>query len=136
MKQLAYEIEINATPEKVWNALWNQENYKIWSNGQRFEGNWEEGTIMKFFDKDNNGMYNQVEINLPQEQLKMKHLGWIYDGKLEPQNWENSHVSYFLASSENGTTLKSEVNSLDEFVGFYDAYFPKIFKSIKEISEH
>ena len=30
MKKLTFEIEINAQADKVWNAMWEEENYKKW----------------------------------------------------------------------------------------------------------
>ncbi len=135
MNLLEFQTEINAAPEKVWETLFSEETYPKWTSGHRFEGNWEQGTIIKFFDKENNGMYDEVLANIPNKEMTLKHLGWIYDGELSPQNWENLTVSYFLEPTENGTFLKSKVNTLDEFVDFYKSYFPSIFQKIKEISE-
>ena len=83
---------------------------------------------MKFFDTQNNGMFNLVETNVLQKELKMKHLGWIMNGELSPKGWEESNISYLLHPIENGTELKVSVNSLDEFVDFYNGYVPKIFE--------
>lgn len=136
MKQLEFETEINAAPEKVWETMWSAENYGKWTPGHRYEGNWETGSEMRFFDKDNNGMYNRVETHIPNRELKMKHLGWIMAGKLDPQNWTDSEVTYFFEPTENGTLLKTEINALDEFVEFYNNYIPNIFTKIKELSEN
>ena len=135
MKQLEFQTEINATPEKVWETLVGDEQYTKWTKGNRFEGNWEEGSVMKFFDPKNNGMFSEVVTNKPKEELKLKHLGWIYDGVLDAQDFGGSDVAYILEPSETGTFLKSKVNSMDEFVDFYNNYFPNIFQKIKEISE-
>ena len=135
MKQLEFQTEINATPEKVWETLVGDEKYTKWTKGNRFEGNWEEGSVMKFFDPKNNGMFSEVVTNKPKEELKLKHLGWIYDGVLDAQDFGGSDVAYILEPIETGTFLKSKVNSMDEFVDFYNNYFPNIFQKIKEISE-
>ena len=90
---------------------------------------------MKFFDPKNNGMFSEVVTNKPKEELKLKHLGWIYDGVLDAQDFGGSDVAYILEPIETGTFLKSKVNSMDEFVDFYNNYFPNIFQKIKEISE-
>ncbi len=66
----------------------------------------------------------------------MKHLGWIMNGELSPQGWEESNISYLLDPIENGTELKVNVNSLDEFVDFYSGYVPKIFEKIKDLAEN
>ena len=74
MKFLEFEIQINATPEKVWETLLTQDSYKKWASamneGTYFEGNWEVGSIMKFLDPQNNGMYNLVT-----ETIRFKVLG-------------------------------------------------------------
>lgn len=139
MKLLEFTTQISATPEKVWNVLFTQDYYGKWSSamnsGTYFEGNWEEGSIMKFLDQKNNGMYNLVEINKENQLLRMKHLGWIIDGELSPQGWEDSTVTYILEPNDNGTLLKAEVNSLDEFIEFFNTKYPQNFELIKNLSE-
>ena len=139
MKLLEFTTQISATPEKVWNVLFTQDSYGKCSSamnpGTYFEGNWEEVSIMKFLDQKNNGMYNLVEINKENQLLRMKHLGWIMDGELSPQGWEDSTVTYILEPNENGTLLKAEVNSLDEFVEFFNTKYPQNLQLIKNLSE-
>lgn len=139
MKFLEFEIQINATPEKVWETLFTQDSYKKWASamneGTYFEGNWEVGSIMKFLDPQNNGMYNLVTENIRFKVLGMKHLGWILKGELSPQNWEDSTLNYILEPSENGTLLKGTVNSLDEFVEFFNSKYPQNFEHIKRLAE-
>ena len=138
MKLLEFTTQISATPEKVWNVLFTQDSYGKWSSamnsGTYFEGNWEEGSILKFLDQKNNGMYNLVEINKENQLLRMKHIGWIMDGELSPQGWEDSTVTYILEPNDNGTLLKAEVNSLDEFIEFFNTKYPQNFELIKNIS--
>lgn len=133
-------LRIRAKKEKP-RAKKNYEKTRIQNRnqrntGNRFEGNWEQGTEMKFFDAKNNGMFNLVETNVLQKVLQMKHLGWIMNGELSPQGWEESNISYPLHPIENGTELKVNVNSLDEFVDFYSGYVPKIFEKIKDLAEN
>ena len=139
MKFLEFEIQINATPEKVWETLFTHDSYKKWASamneGTYFEGNWEVGSIMKFLDPQNNGMYNLVTENIRFKVLGMKHLGWILKGELSPQNWEDSTLNYILEPSENGTLLKGTVNSLDEFVEFFNSKYPQNFEHIKRLAE-
>ncbi|HOB23739.1 MAG TPA: hypothetical protein PKV58_07015 [Kaistella sp.] len=54
---------------------------------------------------------------------------------MDAQDFGGSDVAYILEPIETGTFLKSKVNSMDEFVDFYNNYFPNIFQKIKEISE-
>lgn len=105
------------------------------NEGTYFEGNWQEGTVMKFLDPKNNGMYNLIEKNIPNKILKMKHLGWILQGELSPQNWEESTITYNVENAEDGSLLTAEVNALDEFVDFFNSRYPKNFELIKQLSE-
>lgn len=139
MKLLEFKIQINAPAEKVWSILFTQDADGNWpaamNEGNYFEGKWEEGSIMRFLDSENNGMYNQIEKNIPHRELVMKHLGWIYDGELSPQDWEDSTVTYLLESNENGTLLTGKINALDEFVDFFNSKYPPNFEKIKKLSE-
>ena len=139
MQKLEFSVDINATADKVWQVLFEKDNNGVWlaalDEGTTFEGTWAEGSIMKFLDDKNNGMYNLVEKYVLHRELKMKHLGWIVDGQLNPMNWENSYVRYLLVTNEDGTLIKGEINSLDEFVSFFESKYPKNFLNIKELAE-
>ena len=139
MKLLVFKIEIRSSPENVWKVLFTQDAQQKWLSALNeetyFIGNWEEGSVMKFLDQKNNGMYNLVLKNIPVKQIYIKHLGWILDGELSPQDWEDSTVTYLLEPSENGTLLKVQVNSLDEFVDFFNSKYPQNLEKVKELSE-
>ena len=139
MTLLHYKIHIDAPADKVWEVLFTQNSERHWpsalNEGTYFEGNWKLGSTMKFLDRENNGMYNLVIKNIAGKELAMKHLGWILDGTLSPQDWEDSTLTYFLEPSEHGTILHAEVNSLDEFVDFFDSKYPQNFEKIKMLSE-
>ena len=139
MKILEFKTQISAPAEKVWKVLFTQHENRNWpsavNEGTYFEGTWEEGSVMRFLDDENNGMYNSVEKNIPNKELTMKHLGWIYDGELSQQNWEDSTVTYLLESNENGTLLTGKINALDEFVDFFNSKYPSNFEKVKKLSE-
>ena len=140
MKNLQYDILIDACPEKVWNSVFGQDENKNWpgaiDEGTYFEGDWSENSIMRFLDSENNGMFNRIEICQPFEKLKMLQVGWILDGELSPQNWGDSTIIYLFEPKDNGTLLKCEVNSPDEFVDFFNSKYPANFQKIKRLAEH
>lgn len=138
MPLLNFETEINATPEKVWDTLWQEEFFKAWAptlNSSYYEGNFQQDSKIYFFGEDRNGMYSFVEKNIPEKEMKFQHLGWIIDGEESPQNWENSWETYLLEESPNGTQLKIEVNALDEFADFFSSNYPKMIQKVKELAE-
>ncbi|MEY8761828.1 SRPBCC family protein [Chryseobacterium tongliaoense] len=140
METLVYEIQINASPEKVWDVLWSEITYRQWTtaftDGSFYQGTLEEGSIVKFFDPNNNGMYSRVEKNVPNKEMKFLHLGEIYDGVESPQDWGDATETYILEETEDGTRLKSEIHSPVEFIAFFEDKFPKALGIVKNLSEN
>lgn len=140
METLLYEIQINASPEKVWDVLWSEMTYRQWTtaftDGSFYQGTLEEGSIVKFFDPNNNGMYSRVEKNVPNKEMKFLHLGEIYDGVESPQDWGDATETYILEETEDGTRLKSEIHSPVEFIAFFEDKFPKALRIVKNLSEN
>ena len=129
MKVLNFKIEILASAEEVWQTIFTQKSEKIWpaalDEGTYFVGTWDENSVIKFLDQQNNGMFNLVVKNIPFQHLKMKHLGWILDGELSPQNWIDSTIIYNIEENKAATTLTVQVNALDEFVEFFNTKYPQ-----------
>ncbi|GAA5082794.1 hypothetical protein GCM10023210_00570 [Chryseobacterium ginsengisoli] len=140
MEKLNFEIQINAEPEKVWSVLWDDISYRQWTTafteGSFYMGTLEEGSIVKFFDPNNNGMYSRVEKNIPNEEMKFLHLGDIYDGIEVPQNWGDATETWILEENEEGTKLKSEIQTNEEFKEFFEDKFPNAIQIIKQLSEN
>ncbi len=140
MENLSFEIEINASPVKIWEVLWSDISYRQWTTafttGSFYLGMLDEGNIVKFFDPDNNGMYSRVEKNIPHQEMKFLHLGEIYDGVEVPQDWGEATESYILEEGEETTKLKVEIRTMPEFKAFYEEKFPKALQIIKNLSEN
>ncbi|MFP3599177.1 SRPBCC domain-containing protein [Chryseobacterium sp. SIMBA_029] len=140
METLSYEIEIEAAPERIWGVLWGDITYRQWTTafteGSFYEGTLEEGSIVKFFDPQNNGMYSRVEKNEPGKEMKFLHLGEIYDGVEAPQEWGEATEAYILEETETGTTLTCEIQTPVEFKDFFEENFPKALGIIKNLSEN
>ena len=139
MIPLHFEIQINATPSKVWNTLWEEHNYRKWAEslnkGSYFEGDFTKGSKIYFFDSNQNGMYNLVVENHPNKEMTFKHLGWIEKGQESPQPWIDSGEEYLLKENEKGTLLQVKVQALDEFANFFEGKYPSMLVAIKELAE-
>ena len=68
-----YEIEIDATAEKVWNSLLEPENYKKWTAvfcaDSYFTGELKSGGRVHFLTPDGNGMYSDVVFYTPDKNV-------------------------------------------------------------------
>jgi hypothetical protein len=140
METLEYQIKINAEPEKVWTVLWSDISYRQWTSafteGSFYIGTWEEDSVMKFFDPENNGMYSRVLKNDPNKEMIFLHLGEIFDGVEVPQDWGDATESYLLEETEDGTKLTAKIKSSEEFKGFFEDKFPNALKNVKHLSEN
>lgn len=140
METLEYQIKINAQPEEIWTVLWSDISYQQWTSaftkGSFYEGTLEEGTMVKFLDPKNNGMYSRVEKHIPNKEMEFLHLGEIFDGVETSQDWGNATESYLLQEADDETILTVKINSSEEFKSFFEEKFPNALKNVKHLSEN
>ena len=140
METLEYTIEIDATPEKVWTALWDETSYRQWTSaftkGSFYVGTWEEESMMKFLDPENNGMFSRVLKNDPNKEMVFLHLGEIFDGVEVPQDWGDATETYLLEETEEGTKLIARIKTSEEFKEFFEDKFPQALQNVKNLSEN
>lgn len=143
MKTLQFTININASPQKVWTCLWEIENYKKWTSAF-IEGSYyktdsfTEGNKIHLLAPNGEGMYSLLEKIEEPNFLAFKHLGELKNFEEQVNtnpNWTNAIESYRLLSSENGTLLKVEVDTLEEYVDFMNKLFPIALQKLKALAE-
>ena len=65
MENMNFSVDINASKEKVWDALWEDASYRKWTSAF-MEGsyavtdNWKQGTKVLFLDPKGSGMVSMV----------------------------------------------------------------------------
>jgi hypothetical protein len=81
MKKLHFSIHINASKEKVWYSLWDDENYKNWTtafcDGSYAVSSWEEGNKIHFLSSSGGGMYSKISEKKTFESMIFEHIGNI-----------------------------------------------------------
>ena len=140
MEQLQFEIEINASPEKVWSVLWDDISYRQWTSaythGSFYMGTLEEGNKIQFLDLENNGMYSKVVKMIPNEKMVFLHLGEIYSGIETPMNWGDATETFILEGDEESTKLILKIQTTEEFKSFFEEKVPKAIQNVKNLSEN
>jgi hypothetical protein len=140
MEKLNFDIEINAEAIKVWSVLWDDFSFRQWTSafteGSFYQGNLEEGNIIKFLDPKNNGMYSKIVNLIPNEEIVFLHLGEIYEGIETPRDWGEATEKYVLTENENITHLHVEINTSEEFRSFFEEKFPNALSNVKHLSEN
>src|SRR5688572_4142348 len=117
LKKANFSTTINASKERVWNALWDNENYKKWtsafSEGSSAVTDWNEGSKIHFLDGKGMGMYSIIHKKVPGEIMSFKHIGEIKDGVEQPldektEAWSGGLETYTLNEADGKTTVHVE----------------------------
>lgn len=144
MQRKSYSTTINAPRKKVWEVLWSDSTYRQWtsvfSEGSYAESDWKEGSKIHFLTPEGHGMYSIIAKKTPEEYMSFKHVGEIKNGKEIPvseQNpgWENAFENYTLKEKNGKTELFVELDSVDEYLDFFNETFPKALQKVKELAE-
>ena len=145
METLNYEVSINAPKESVWQTLTEADRYTQWikafSPNSYADGEWKQGTHIKFLDPDMGGTKAFIELLKPNERILVRHVSIISkdgeestSGKMA-DNWIGTTEDYQLADDDNGTSLHIEIKTHSDFVQMFNAGWPEALKRIKALSE-
>ena len=145
MTTLKYTITIKATPEKVWQSLWDSENYKKWTKpfteGSYFQtDNFVEGNKIHFLTPKGEGMYSIIDSMKENQFMAFKHLGEVKNFKEIPlthetKAWSGSMETYTLNKTPEGTELVTTVETVEQYVDSMEKAFPQALQEVKTISE-
>ena len=149
MKKINLETVINASREKVWDAIVNEPKYRRWTSAfgetSHFEGGWNKGDTIRFLainkEGKKEGMVSEIaESNYP-EYISIKHLGYIVNGiddttSEEIRKWAPAFENYTLEKvGEDKTLFKLEMDCIDEYYDLMMDLWPKAMDKLKEVSE-
>jgi hypothetical protein len=151
MKTIQFKIEINATAQKVYDAmlgLTNKSTYEYWVSvfnpTSTYEGSWEKGSKIYFVGVDENGkkggMVSLIEANQPATFVSIKHYGFL-DGEVEittgelVEKWTGGHENYTFQEQEGKTILTVDLDTVEDYEDFFNTTYPKALEKLKEISE-
>ncbi len=149
MQKLRASILINAPREKVWETMLGPETYKEWTSafnpGSRYEGNWEQGSTIRFMGPDpstgeEGGMLSRVAENRPHEYISLNHIGIIKKGiedttSEEARKWTPAFENYTFVDKDGATELQIDQDISDEFKDEFGKMWEVALQKLKEIAE-
>ena len=144
MTKQEFKILIEASPEKVWNILWNDSTYPEWtsvfSEGSHAETDWEKGSKVLFLNANNEGMVSKIADKIPNKFMSIKHVGTIKDGiedlnSEEVKEWEGAFENYTLKAGDGKTELVVDMDITEEYQDYFQSTFPKALEKVKELAE-
>ncbi len=144
MKTLDFTTTINASTKKVWQVLWDDYTYPLWTKafheGSYAVSDWKEGSKIHFLSPQGDGMFSVIMDCKTNELMSFKHLGIIKAFKEQPENeetklWGDAMEIYSLKEENGITVLKTSLNSIEQYEDYFKKTFPIALSLVKELAE-
>lgn len=145
METLEFTIQINASKQKVWSVLWNDESYRKWTSafceGAYAVSDWKEGSTIHFLSPSGEGMNSSIEKKIDQEYIAFKHISELKNFKEMPidaasQEWTGAMETYRLTQNNSFTILEVTMDCVEKYVDYFKKTFPKGLEIVKQLSEN
>jgi len=144
-KELHFSIVINAGKQKVWETMLQHDTYKLWTAvawpGSRYEGEWKQGTEIKFMGEQDDGTLALIELCQPHDYLLARHIAIINaNGSLDTlsemaKEWTGAKEAYQFSEQNGVTTLKVTIETIEKWAGMFEEGWPKAVEKLKELCE-
>lgn len=144
MTDLGFSIDIAAPPARVWDCMFDPIAYRDWTSafaeGSYYEGTWAAGRRIRFLDPQGFGMEAVVDECRPHEQLSLRLVGEIKDGRPVADSRlhrEPARERYaFSPTPGGGTRLAVQLQSWDDgFTRFLNDTWPRALQRLKALAE-
>lgn len=144
MIRLTFSIAINASKEKVWYSLWDDENYEAWVSafceGSYAISDWNQGSKIYFLDQNGSGMNSEIALNKPFETMLFRHLGELKEYVELPETeatkaWSGAEERYDLEESNGITTVTVTIDLVEKYLDYFKETFPIALEKLKAIAE-
>ena len=129
LKKINFSTAIKAPKQNVWNALWDDENYKTWTaafaEGSCAVTDWQEGSKVLFLDGKGDGMYCTIAKKIPNEFISFKFNGEVKNYVELPvdeknSDWVNGSENYILKEGNGITTLDVEMTVTEGMLDYFN----------------
>jgi len=142
MKEIHFSIEINASKERVWATLWEDETFRDWANiideGTYLKGVMKEGNEIEFISSVNGyGVTSLIEKLIPNEFVLFRHRADTKEsGQQEREKeWTGGTESYSLTEKDGVTALIVTADIPDELEEIFNIRQPRALDRIKALAE-
>ena len=142
MKKMQFSIKINASKEKVWETLWQDETFRQWASiidpETYMVGDLKEGNEIQFISSASGyGVTSLVEKLVTGEFLLLRHRADTQqEGKrVRKKEWTGGEESYSLTEKDGTTTLTIAFDVPLELEGEFKINFPKALEQVKVLAE-
>lgn len=147
MEKLQFKIEINDTAQRVYETmlgLKEKSTYEKWTSAfnptSTYEGSWDKGSKILFIGNDENGkkggMISKIEEHEPAKFVSILHYGFL-DGDNEittgeqVEKWAGGHENYIFDEKNSITTLTVEIDSIEDYLDYFNQTYPAALEKLK-----
>jgi hypothetical protein len=109
-----------------------------------YEGSWEKGSKIHFVGMDENGkkggMVSEIEEHQPAQFVSIRHYGFL-DGDIEittgeqVEKWAGGHENYSYHEDNGVTTVTVDLDTVDEYLDYFESTYPAALDKLKEMLE-
>lgn len=149
MKKINLSIRINASVEKVWDAVTDENKYREQTSafcpGSYFKGDWNKGSKILFLGLDpksngEGGMVSEIADNIQFKYISIKHNGYVSNSiedttSEEVKKWAPSYENYTFEERDGSTLFTLDMDATDEYYEYFVATWPKALEKLKEVAE-
>lgn len=145
---MSYSVTIDCPVDKVYETMLDEAHYRKWTSvfnpASRYEGSWEEGSLMRFYGEDENGntggMLSKIRQNLPNRYISIEHLGLIENGKEitegeQVEAFAGALENYRLMEKDGGTELIVEFDTHENWKDYFSTTWPAALQQLKQVCE-
>lgn len=142
MNEMTFTVEINASKEKVWSTLWEDETFRDWASlidpGTYMRGELKEGNEVEYISAENGyGVTSLVNKLIPNEYLLLFHQADTQGSgeQTRDKQWTGGKESYTLTEKDGITTLTTIFDVPPELEAYFNDAYPKALDRVKELAE-
>ncbi|SNY44483.1 hypothetical protein SAMN06297280_0741 [Arsukibacterium tuosuense] len=144
VKQINFSIVINAPIELVWQRMFDDTGFRIWTaafcEGSYYEGKWQQGEPIRFLSPSGDGMVATIAELEPLKFVSIKHLGFVVAGKddfssEQVSSWAPAFENYYFKTVPEGTELKIEQEIDPSYDEFMSSRWPVALQKLKALCE-
>jgi len=142
MNPLTFSLTINASKQKVWDTLWQDNTFRQWAGiidpGTYMLGALKEGGEVQFISAENGyGVTSLIEKCVPGEYLLLKHSADTQDtgASTREEEWTGGNESYTLTEQGGVTTLTAVFDVPPQQEEYFTTAYPKALECVKRLAE-
>ncbi len=144
VKRIQFHATIRAPAAVVCGVMLGAETYPRWTKafveGSYYEGDWSQGSRIKFLAPPGDGMVAEIAEHRPNEFISIRHLGFVVNGIEDTESdavraWAPAYENYTLRPVEEGTRVVVDQDVTADFEQYMRDTWPKAFELLQQLCE-